>query len=179
MVVPVDEVIRTARLDLRPVTPAMIEALLRGEAALLERLAGAGFPRPLEAPPLFAQHAPVFRHQMRVVSGRGVGWRFWFLVEREAARVVGVAGLPGAVIGGAARIGYSIYPDAQEHGFATEAVRDLVDWLLVQPGVTQVQATIAPENAASLEVARKAGMREVGTSWDEDGELLVLARDRA
>jgi RimJ/RimL family protein N-acetyltransferase len=54
-----------------------------------------------------------------------------------------------------------------------------VDWLLVQPGVTQVQATIAPENAASLEVARKAGMREVGTSWDEDGELLVLARDRA
>lgn len=178
MLARVEGALRTGRLDFAPVSPAMIGALLEGDAPRLERLAGAAFPRPFEAPPLFAEHAPVFRHQMRVAPGRGVAWRFWFLVEREANAVVGVAGLPGAVIAGTARIGYSIYPAAQARGFATEAVRGLVEWLLGQPGILQVQATIAPDNGASLEVARKVGMREVGTSWDEDGDLLVFERDR-
>lgn len=169
--------IRTQRLDLMPVSAAMLDALIAGDGPRLGGLAGAEFPDPFEPPPLFGEHAVVFRARMREHPG-ALAWRFWFLRGRESGAALGVAGLPSALQRGTARIGYSIYPHAQGFGYATEAVEGLVGWLLARPEVSQVQATIASGNAASLGVARKAGMHEVGVSWDEEGELLVFERRR-
>ncbi|MFA1538829.1 GNAT family N-acetyltransferase [Actinomadura monticuli] len=55
----------------------------------------------------------------------------------------------------------------QGFGFATEAARALLDWLLAQ-GIDGVVATIHPGNRASAAVASKIGLRATGeTSGDE------------
>jgi RimJ/RimL family protein N-acetyltransferase len=58
----------------------------------------------------------------------------------------------------------------QRQGFATEAGRALVAWLLDTLGVPRVVASIHPGNIASQEVARRIGLRP--THRHHDGEII-------
>ena len=68
-------------------------------------------------------------------------------------------------------VGYGVVEDLRRRGIATRALR----WSLGhcdRQGV-RVRASIAPDNAASLALAAKAGFTEVrGTN--EDGELVLV-----
>ena len=48
-----------------------------------------------------------------------------------------------------AMIGYTLAPESQGKGYATEAVRAVVDWLVTTRKVHRVAATIDPANVAS------------------------------
>lgn len=71
-------------------------------------------------------------------------------------------------------LGYGLVAEARGWGFATEAVRALVE-LTDFEGV-RVRASVAPENAASLRVLARTGFTVLRGS-DEDGNL-VMARPR-
>jgi RimJ/RimL family protein N-acetyltransferase len=71
-------------------------------------------------------------------------------------------------------IGYATYPDVEGRGFATEAADALIRWVLPQPGVAQVCATLPPDNRAAIRVAEKVGMSLVGTVWEEDLDEVLL-----
>lgn len=68
-------------------------------------------------------------------------------------------------------IGYGLVAEARGWGFATEAVRALVE-LADLEGV-RVRASVEPENAASLRVLAKCGFTILRGS-DEDGHLVMV-----
>jgi RimJ/RimL family protein N-acetyltransferase len=73
---------------------------------------------------------------------------------------------------GRLEVGYRIFPEHRRRGYATEAVRALLDWARAQ-GIDRFIASVGPKNAPSLALVRQLGFREVGCHWDdEDGEEL-------
>ena len=167
----------TRQLDLRPLDASMLDALAAGDRPGLEALTGARFPAPLQPPPLVEDHLDFFRDRLRRPEEPG-SWWFWLMVERASGRAVGMLGVPGEPDDrGRVPIGYSVYPDREGRGYASEAVEAVVAWVLDRPGIEAVRATIAPDNAPSLRVAAKAGMRAVATGRVQDvGEVVVVER---
>lgn len=85
-----------------------------------------------------------------------------------------------------AMMGYTIAPEHQGKGYATEAVGAMVDWLLAR-GVRRVAATLDPRNLASARVLERCGFRYTGTArsaalvrgaWEDDARFEILADER-
>jgi ribosomal-protein-alanine N-acetyltransferase len=62
----------------------------------------------------------------------------------------------------AGKVGYAIGFDHWGHGYATDAVRTLVDFGFRQLGLHRISAAIGPDNASSAAVVRKLGFGEEG-----------------
>ena len=169
----------TARLHLLPLTPEAVDALLAGNGDQLTLLTGAVFPTPVTPPPLMEDALPFMRDRLRANPGE-LGWWAWLVVRRDTRQVLGSAGFGGQPNGeGALVMGYATYPSFEGHGYASEAVKALIDWAFTQDGVRKVCATIPPWNTGSRRVAEKVGMRQVGTIWEEDvDEVELWAVDR-
>jgi len=60
-----------------------------------------------------------------------------------------------------AEIGYSLNPRYWHKGYATEAAKRLVDYLVNERTVREIFATSRPENVASIHVLEKLGMQQV------------------
>ena len=116
----------------------------------------------------------MFRDRMAEAPGE-LGWWVWLIARREDGRAVGVCGLGGRPDDdGAVVLGYSVYPDMEGQGYATEAARALVTWALAVPRVSLVRAMVPTANPGSLAVARKLGMRQVGSeTHPEVGQVAV------
>jgi ribosomal-protein-alanine N-acetyltransferase len=165
--------LETARLRLLSLTADAIDALLTGNTARLANLTGARFPEPLRPPPLTEEVLPLVRDHLRADPSQD-GWWTWLVVRKDTNQAVGSAGFGGGPdADGAVMIGYATYPDAERHGFATEAAQALVRWALAH-GVARVCASLPPDNAAAIRVAHKIGMRLLGTVWEEDLDEVLL-----
>lgn len=96
------------------------------------------------------------------------GWGIWLvLLPAEQALIgdIGFKGAPDAT--GTVEVGYSILPAFRGQGYATEAARKLIGWATQQPGVRRIVAECLEDNAASIHVLEKSGMRQIGR--DEHG----------
>ena len=72
----------------------------------------------------------------------------------------------------AVELGYTVFPEHRRRGYATEAVRGLIEHARAQ-GVHRVIASVGPTNEPSLALVHRPGFVEVGRHWDdEDGEEL-------
>jgi ribosomal-protein-alanine N-acetyltransferase len=95
------------------------------------------------------------------------GWGQWATVERASGRMIGVCGLIlWPEIGGREEleVAYLLARDAWGKGFATEAALAIRDYgVAIRPDLVSL---IYPDNAASINVARKVGMR-----WEKGVEL--------
>jgi aminoglycoside 6'-N-acetyltransferase len=82
--------------------------------------------------------------------------------ERSSGRLVGDVGTsladgePGVI-----KVGYTIAPAFQGRGYGTEAVGALVAYAFDTLGADVVRAHASAENAPSIRVAQKVGMRLV------------------
>jgi RimJ/RimL family protein N-acetyltransferase len=172
--------IRTQRLELRPLAAEAIEALLAGERARLTALTGADFPLPVAPPPYMAESLPVVRDRLRANPEEGDWWN-WLVIRqdnREAVGSVAFGGKPDPA--GAVLLGYAMYPEREGKGYATEAVRAMVEWAFAQPGVRIVRALAPVWNTPAVHVAEKVGMRPVGSYEDDEvGEVLIYETVRA
>ena len=167
------------RLDLTPLTLEALDALIVGDRQALEAATGATFPEPLAAPPLMDDALPHFRDVLRVDASVAPWWAR-LLIVRETGAAAGSAGFTGPPDSrGTVTLGYSVYPEQQCRGLASEAATALVTWALAQPGVRRVQATIPPGHTASRRVAEKAGMRRIGTIETDDGLVDLWERGGA
>jgi RimJ/RimL family protein N-acetyltransferase len=109
--------------------------------------------------------------------------RYWTSTLSEQLRVSGdglhlaARAADGALVGSvslkrtdrAARvteIGYWTVPQMRGRGLTTAAVRALAEWALTEGGMRRVEIRVAPGNAASRQVAKKAGFTEEGTLRD-------------
>lgn len=77
----------------------------------------------------------------------------------EGARLVGFLNDVG-IEDGVIELGYVIAPEFQNRGYASEALRGAIGWLF-EKGYKSVRAGAFRENAASLRVMEKAGMRRL------------------
>ena len=72
-------------------------------------------------------------------------------------------------------IGYTVVEPCWGHGYATEALRALLAYVLAEPGIRRVVAETMEGHIASRRVMEKAGMRQCGGRLDvEDGEPVEL-----
>jgi RimJ/RimL family protein N-acetyltransferase len=102
------------------------------------------------------------------------GWVQFSVFERETGHLVGDVGIsPAEGEPGVVRIGYTIAPSFQGHGYATEAVGALVDYVFERLGAEVVRAHASGANVPSHRVAEKVGMRlmerfertDAGETW--------------
>lgn len=89
-------------------------------------------------------------------------WVQFSVEEREGGRLVGDVGLSGvADEPGVVKVGYTIAPDVQGRGYATEAVGGLIAYAFDVLGAELVRAFANARNAPSIRVMEKLGMRLV------------------
>jgi [ribosomal protein S5]-alanine N-acetyltransferase len=173
-------VMRTARLDLEPVTLAVVEAVLCGDRAAAEVACRARLPEAWPGEDLVARAFHPSLAAIRADPGRRL-WGDTLLLPRAGARrVIGSVifhGRPDE--DGIAEVGYGVEEGSQGQGYATEGTAACVAWALTQPGIEAVRATTFAWHRASLRVIEKLGMRHVETREHETlGELLIFETRR-
>jgi len=96
----------------------------------------------------------------RRAPGEPGGWVQFTVLERKTGRLAGDVGLsPADGEPGVIKVGYTIDPAFQGLGYATEAVRALVDYAFETLGADVVRAYASAENLPSHRVAEKAGLK--------------------
>jgi RimJ/RimL family protein N-acetyltransferase len=174
-----DVAVRTERLELSPLSADALEALLQGDGDRLRTLTQADFASPVGPPPYMAESLPVVQSRLRKNPGEAQWWN-WLVVRRDNREAVGSVAFGGAPDpAGSVLVGYAMYPAREGSGYATEAVRALVDWAFAQPGVRIVRALAPVWNTPAVHVAEKVGMRPVGSYEDDEvGEVLIYETAR-
>lgn len=107
--------------------------------------------------------------------GQPGGWVQLSVEERTTGRFVGDVGL-SAVEGepGVVKVGYTIAPTFQGRGYGTEAVRAMVAYAFETLGAETIRMHASADNAASIRVAEKAGLRFVERREYRDGDEIWL-----
>lgn len=127
------------------------------------------------------------RRALAKASGRGEAAAFGIEVAGQFAGQITLGGIQrGAVC--SCWVGYWVSSTVQRRGVATAAVRLVVEHALADMGLHRVEATISPENAASLGVIHRLGFREegllrryldVGGGWRDHLLFAVTVEDLA
>lgn len=90
------------------------------------------------------------------------------------------------LVNGSAEIGWVMRPDVSGRGYATEAVRALLDAAFAVYGLRRVVARIDAENTASARLAERVGMRLEARlvenewykgRWGDELDYAILARE--
>lgn len=170
-------VIETGRLRLRPFHPG--DAERHGDT-----MADAGVVTFLGGKPFAREDS-----WRRILAVTGLwpllGYGYWAVAEKTSDRFVGLAGFADfhrdmdPPIDNIPEMGWIFHPDAHGEGYATEAVRAGIDWADANLGADRYCCIIAPGNAASINVARKAGFTEGPAAIYRGEPTLLLYRDVA
>ena len=75
---------------------------------------------------------------------------------------MGSCGLQPLVEGDGVEVYYTVLPEQQNRGIATEAIRRLLEYLFEQTDTRRVVAYVAPENLPSVRVAQRLGFVDDG-----------------
>jgi len=176
-------VLHTARLELVPMTIAMVEAVMLGRREDAEGLVQARMPARWPNRELVERAFTASLEAIRADPAVRI-WGDRVLVVRPKdadARVVGSVvfhGDPGAA--GVAEIAYGVEEASQGQGYATEAVDACLRWALAHDHVRAVQAATFAWHRPSIRVIEKVGMGLVGSRDHETlGELVVYERRRS
>lgn len=87
------------------------------------------------------------------------GFGQWVLERRADGETIGRAGLWEPAGWPGVEVGWKLARDAWGHGYATEAGRAAIEWAWANLGTAELISVIHPENAASIRVAERLGMR--------------------
>jgi RimJ/RimL family protein N-acetyltransferase len=142
----------TARLSLRPVTPADVATLHAhwSQPAVRRYLWDDRVPAAAEVTALV---------DASVASARAQGWCLWLLAD-AAGTFVGVAGLRESAHG--AELLYSLEPAQWHRGYAQEAARTVLAYCFGPLGLSRVSASTDEPNADSVRVLERLGFHPTG-----------------
>lgn len=165
--------IESSRLDLISLAPELIELLLE-EGPGPASDAG-GFAIPADWPGADEGFLKLRLGQMR----KDPDWQQWLvraMVLRDQRKMIGHIGFHDPPReGGKLEMGYTVFPDFRQQGYATEAVLAMMGWATSVHGIRTFIASVSPTNEPSLATVRKLGFVQTGVQWDEeDGEELVF-----
>ena len=171
-------IISSQRLQLVPLTPGALAALMNRDSVAAEHVLGGRFPSPELVPPLMVDALGFFL-EIASAGPESAAWGARAYITTDTREIVGMGGFTGPPDEhGNVTMGYSVFPECQRRGYASEAARALAEWALSQPGVTRVQATISPRNVASERVAAYAGLHRTDAMEDDPDEGPVVVWHR-
>ncbi len=93
---------------------------------------------------------------------RRLGYAQWRVAERRTGRLAGIAGLQPLDGGPDVELTCAFVPGAWGRGYATEAAAAALAYGFGEAGLERVVGIARPENAASLAVLHKLGLRPLG-----------------
>jgi len=111
-----------------------------------------------------------------------MGYGYWAVEEKSTGRFVGCVGFSDfhrdltPSIKGIPEIGWVLAPRVHGQGYATEAVQAVLTWAEQHFEPKKTACIIAPENVASLAVARKFGYQELAHTTYRGEPIVVLSR---
>jgi len=167
----------TTHLKLIPASLAHVRAEMGDRVAFAEFIQAAV---PENWPPESAADAlPLFLKSLEAAPDC-IGWFGWYaLADYSGANrpvLVGGGGVLGPPQDGEIKIGYSVLPQFQGRGFATEMVSGLVHWALKHHEVNRILAETEWANPASVRVLSKIGFIATGSSAQPGGNRFELSR---
>ncbi len=153
---PADQVLRTARLLLRPPRASDVAPFHRliNEWEICRHLPDAPFPYPADLAAEWIAAAAADRAARRAEQ--------FALIEAQSGNLLGIAGLRLAKGQKSAELGYWLGRAHWRQGYALEATRRLVEWGFAALPIAQMTATVAADNEASLAVLRQLGFAPAG-----------------
>ena len=160
----------TLRLKLVGANTALLRAQLAGDAelalALQADVPSAWPPEHIDPPTIEWALA-----QVRGLSDDAI-WRMYYIVLcAPRAVAIGTCGFKGPPDAQRmVEVGYSVLPEYQRHGFASEATAALID-AAYRAGAAEVIAETLPHLTASRRVMEKCGMQLIGAG-SEEGVIL-------
>lgn len=150
------KLLETKRLQLLPFTYDLMKATLRGKERL-EKLLDVAIPNSWPGPDL-VEALPEFIAQMEQATS-ALAWN-WLLIHKGTRSIIGEVGFKsGPDMFGRVEIGYNIVPEYRNQGYASEVTLYLIHWALRQRQITTITAECLHDNAGSIKVLEKAGMR--------------------
>jgi ribosomal-protein-alanine N-acetyltransferase len=159
----------TERLILVGGTHASLVAELQNRGALVEVL-GVAVPANWP-PPLYDKPAMEYTLNYLKENPDAKDWTFWYIVLKENPIAIGITGFKGKPSSdGTVEVGYSVCEQFQRNGYASEAVRALLDYAFSHPAVSRVIAETLPDLAPSIKVMEKNGLKFIGNG-SEDGVI--------
>jgi RimJ/RimL family protein N-acetyltransferase len=111
-----------------------------------------------------------------------MGFGYFACVERETGRYVGDMGIANHKRGlhpdfdDAPETGWVLSPDAFGKGYATEAMKAVLDWFVATHGKTRTVCMIETPHIASHNVATKLGYQPFATIMIGDDPITLLER---
>ena len=150
-------ILETARLRLRPLTleDAPIVQQLAGDSRIAQNMMDS-FPHPY---PVQAALDWIASHEPQAVTLEGF---VWAVTLRKSGELIGCVELSGRSAGGMG-LGYWISVPYWNQGYASEAVRAVIEFGFAELEERRIHAQHYARNPASGAVMRKAGMKLVGT----------------
>ncbi len=173
--------IHSERLDLVPLTPAFLRAMLEHDLAGAERILGVPLPDGL----LDSTDVMALRLEQLEADPSLQPWLLRALVLRDRQVMVGYIGFhtaPGAeylqpYAPGGVEFGFTVYAPFLRQGYAREASKALMHWAHLAHGVARFVMTIRPDNVPSQALAAGLGFVRIGSHIDEvDGLEDILER---
>jgi RimJ/RimL family protein N-acetyltransferase len=161
------------RLDLVLLSIPAYRALVHGRLTEAEGLIGAR----LGSSELGSSNRTVRRRLAQLERDPAqLPWLLRAMVLRGRGEVVGQIGFHAPPDrDGMVEIGYTVAEPWRRQGLATESAQALWAWAAGRPGVRRLRASIAPGNVASIAIAARLGLTEVGRQMDEeDGQEIVF-----
>ena len=171
--------IHSERLDLVPLTPAFLRAMLEHDLAGAGRILGVPIPEGL----LDSTDVMSLRLKQLEVDPTLQPWLLRAMVLRECCVMVGHIGFhtaPGEeylrpYAPGGVEFGFTVYPPFLRQGYAREASKALMRWAHQFHGVARFVVTVRPDNADSQALAAGLGFVRIGSHIDDvDGLEDVL-----
>lgn len=149
--------IKTDRLEMVTLSADMMEAILKGERVLHEKVNSYRLAQewPLDVyKQFFSYKIERFRKYPHEDEWEGI------IIDRKDQLVVGDMGFKGGPNeDGIIDLGYSIVPSYQGKGYATEMGKAMVEWAFTHSDVKKLVATCNPDNFASIRVLEKIGFK--------------------
>ncbi|MGM0877249.1 MAG: GNAT family N-acetyltransferase [Bacillota bacterium] len=102
-----------------------------------------------------------------------IGWGVWLVFRQEDELFIGDIGFKGRPRNGVVEIGYGILKDAQNNGYATEAVEALINWAFRTRKVEKILAECLRVNIPSIRVLEKLSMMKT----NEDEKIIYWERN--
>jgi [ribosomal protein S5]-alanine N-acetyltransferase len=108
------------------------------------------------------------------------GWLAWYWVRPDpvtgSRTLIGDGGFTSPPVDGTVATGYSLLPAYRGKGYATEAVRALVEWAFAHQEVRKVIAETLPDNKRSIRVLQRAGFMRARKASEPGHLRFVLKR---
>jgi len=132
--------------------------------------------------------SPPQRTWQRLLAYRGhwllLGFGYWAVESKSTGRYIGELGFADfhrdftPSIDGVPEIGWALAIEAHGQGFATEALRQVIDWADQHLDAARTVCIIHRDNVRSVRLAHKLGYQGVLRAATDAEPDMLLARDR-